>query len=85
MKVKIPTQLTLQKNTLMKRTDVIQESNNSFFYTISEALNTFISSGGLDMIINFGSGSSEKSSSYDENKSSQRNNTGSRNYSGREK
>ena len=66
-------------------TEVTQESNNSIFYTISEALSTLISSSGLDMIISFGSGSSEKSSSYDENKSTQRNNTGSRNYSGREK
>lgn len=68
-----------------EETDVIQESNNSIFYTITDALNTFISTGGLDMIINLSSGSSEKSSSYDENKSSQRNNTGSRNYSGRGK
>ena len=68
-----------------EETEITQESNNSFFYTITEALNTFISSGGLDMVINLSSDSSEKNSSYDENKSSQRNNTGSRNYSGRGK
>ena len=68
-----------------EETNVMQESNNSIFYTITDALNTFISTGGLDMIINLSSGSSEKSSSYDENKSSQRNNTESRNYSGRGK
>ncbi len=68
-----------------EETEVIQEINNSIFYTIFETLSTFISSGGLDMIINLGSESSQNNSSYDENKSSKRNNTGSRNYSGRGK
>jgi len=68
-----------------EETELIQESNNSIFYTISEVFSTFISSGGLDLIINLSSGSSVESSSDDENNSSQRNNSGSRNYSEREK
>ena len=74
-----------EENEYYHETDVIQENNISFFYTITEALNTFISSGGLDMIISFGSGSSENNTSNDEDNSSTRNNTGSRNYSGRGK
>jgi hypothetical protein len=62
-----------------------QECNVSFFNEFSDALSSFISSGALNVILDLTTGTSKSSPDSKKNDNETRNNSGSRNYGGRDR